>query len=302
MLFNYLSTPPTKITLAHWCDMQEALIRSRPLKPRTISDRANNLRHLKGALGERLLYDVMPRDLELLINSITKSGRPFAARRVYIEAEELFNAAVFSRLIPFNPLSPVRKPSPRPSRSRMNLQHFLKIREAACSMSRPWFVYCLDLALVTSQRRADIASMSCSQAHSQHLHIIQQKNGTRIAIPLELRLDAVGKTVGDVVSQCLELAPYSHTLVSKRNGGSYSPAVLTHTFAICRDNAFPQGTWKHPPTFHEIRSLSERLYRLQGVDTQTLLGHKHPRMTDLYNDERDLEDGGFKYVSLTRHN
>lgn len=40
------------------------------------------------------------------------------------------------------------------------------------------------------------------------------------------------------------------------------------------------------PTFHEQRSLSERLYRDQGVDTQKLLGHKTQKMTDRYNDDR----------------
>ena len=41
-----------------------------------------------------------------------------------------------------------------------------------------------------------------------------------------------------------------------------------------------------PPTFHVQRSLSERLYREQGLDTQKLLGHKSRKMTDKYNDDR----------------
>lgn len=43
------------------------------------------------------------------------------------------------------------------------------------------------------------------------------------------------------------------------------------------------------PTFHEQRSLSERLYREQGVDTQKLLGHKTQKMTDRYNDDREKD-------------
>jgi hypothetical protein len=39
-------------------------------------------------------------------------------------------------------------------------------------------------------------------------------------------------------------------------------------------------------TFHEIRSLSERLYREQGVDTRLLCGQSHQKMTDRYNDLR----------------
>lgn len=45
-----------------------------------------------------------------------------------------------------------------------------------------------------------------------------------------------------------------------------------------------------PPTFHEIRSLSERLYSLQGnVRTQELLGHRDARMTAVYHDVRGAE-------------
>ncbi|MCP6385239.1 hypothetical protein NL438_26260, partial [Klebsiella pneumoniae] len=37
------------------------------------------------------------------------------------------------------------------------------------------------------------------------------------------------------------------------------------------------------------RSLSERLYRTQGMDTQVLLGHSSKTMTDRYNDSRGKE-------------
>ncbi|HDQ3695344.1 TPA: integrase, partial [Escherichia coli] len=39
-------------------------------------------------------------------------------------------------------------------------------------------------------------------------------------------------------------------------------------------------------TFHEQRSLSERLYKEQGLDTQKLLGHKTQQQTDRYHDDR----------------
>ena len=60
-------------------------------------------------------------------------------------------------------------------------------------------------------------------------------------------------------------------------------------FANARDAAkinWGDGT---PPSFYEQRSLSERLYHQQGIDTQVLLGHKHQRMTDLYHDDRGKE-------------
>lgn len=57
-------------------------------------------------------------------------------------------------------------------------------------------------------------------------------------------------------------------------------------FKKARDKAeidWGDGT---PATFHEQRSLSERLYKEQGINTQKLLGHKTQKQTDRYNDDR----------------
>lgn len=46
---------------------------------------------------------------------------------------------------------------------------------------------------------------------------------------------------------------------------------------------------ENPPTLHEVRSLSARLYTEKcGKEfANALLGHKSAKMTDLYLDERD---------------
>ena len=47
---------------------------------------------------------------------------------------------------------------------------------------------------------------------------------------------------------------------------------------------------ENAPTFHEIRSLSKRLYAAQGnVDTKALLGHKDEKTAALYADPRGSE-------------
>ncbi len=65
---------------------------------------------------------------------------------------------------------------------------------------------------------------------------------------------------------------------------------ITNQFSRLRDRVFKRDYWTgNPTTFHEIRSLSERLYREQKIDTMTLLGHKSQAMTDRYNDSRGRE-------------
>ncbi|WP_259273959.1 tyrosine-type recombinase/integrase, partial [Klebsiella pneumoniae] len=85
----------------------------------------------------------------------------------------------------------------------------------------------------------------------------------------------------------LKVIYYSEQLFSR--GDQVSAKTLTSTFKKARDKSgltWEEGT---APTFHEQRSLSERLYREQGIDTQKLLGHKTMKMTDRYNDDRGKE-------------
>ncbi|MBW6090782.1 hypothetical protein KZ770_19695 [Escherichia coli] len=67
------------------------------------------------------------------------------------------------------------------------------------------------LALVTGQRLGDISRMKFSDIWDDHLHVIQgKKTGSKIAIPLSLRLNAINWSLRDVVARCRDYAvsPY----------------------------------------------------------------------------------------------
>ena len=68
-------------------------------------------------------------------------------------------------------------------------------------------------------------------------------------------------------------------------------------FAKCRDNTSLKWEDSTPPSFHEIRSLAERQYHSQGLDTQILLGHKSRAMTDRYHDNRGSE---YTFIELSK--
>lgn len=72
-------------------------------------------------------------------------------------------------------------------------------------------------------------------------------------------------------------------------GAQVKSNTITMNFSKARDKAeinWGEGT---PATFHEQRSLAERLYEAQGIDTQKLLGHKSPNQTARYHDDRGKE-------------
>lgn len=151
------------------------------------------------------------------------------------------------------------------------------------------------LAIVTGQRLGDICIMKFSDVWNDMLHIEQEKTGTRLAIPLSLRNEALNITLSDVISKCRDavvskyLVHFRHSTSQASRGDQVSAKTLTSTFKKARDKSgltWEEGT---APTFHEQRSLSERLYREQGIDTQKLLGHKTMKMTDRYNDDRGKE-------------
>ncbi|EJL4701336.1 tyrosine-type recombinase/integrase, partial [Escherichia coli] len=102
----------------------------------------------------------------------------------------------------------------------------------------------------------------------------------------------IGITLKEVIDGCRDriLSPYLIHSRHQKQPKPMSKDNLSDYFAKARDLAGitpPAG--KTPPTFHEQRSLSERLYRAQGIDTKTLLGHKVQATTDRYNDTRGQE-------------
>lgn len=99
-------------------------------------------------------------------------------------------------------------------------------------------------------------------------------------------------TLKEVIACCRDriVSPYLIHSRQQEKGQPMSKDNLSDYFAVARDLAGvnpPAG--KTPTTFHEQRSLSERLYRVQGIDTKTLLGHKVRATTDRYNDTRGQE-------------
>jgi enterobacteria phage integrase len=123
------------------------------------------------------------------------------------------------------------------------------------------------------------------------------KTHVKIAIPLDVRLNAFGLSLREVIAQCRSTGVVSrHMLhVHKRHahhklGAAISPSRLTNEFGDAVAALGIDWGENTPPSLHEIRSLSKRLYKQQGgVDTKDLLGHKTEAMSALYEDARGAE-------------
>lgn len=179
-------------------------------------------------------------------------------------------------------------------RARLSLDVFQKVYGVAC----PWLQSAMALALVSAQRREDISSAKFSDFRNGawwcQQHSEKSEKPHKIYIPVELRLNAFGMSLQEVVTQCRRSGVLSPYLVHQTEPRGNSPVgsqiwvdTISRRFSdALRGFAIEWGAHT-PPTFHEIRSLSERLYRDQGgVNTQHLLGHNEESTTQIYNDSR----------------
>lgn len=155
----------------------------------------------------------------------------------------------------------------------------------------------MNLALLTGQRRDDIAHMAFSDVRAGCLHVIQGKSqgATRLQLDLNIGLRALGMTIGDAITACKDGIAAEHILHQSsrhrkaRAGNGISGKSLTTMFCRARDKAGIEAEdGRTPPSFHEIRSLAQRLYREQyGAEfAKALLGHKNASTTEIYNDLR----------------
>lgn len=287
----------TDITVTEWIDkyivIQEERLRNNELRPNSFRQKNKPLRLFREHCGMRYLKDIETIDIAEITDAIKNDGFSRMAQVVRIVLVDVFKEAQHAGYVPpgYNPAMATKQPRHKVIRQRLSLEEWMSIYEAAETM-QPYLQCGMLLALVTGQRLGDICKMKFSDIWDDMLHIEQEKTGSRLAIPLDLKCDALGLTLRDVVSKCRDaviskyLVHFRHSTSQATRGDSVSSSSLTTSFKKARNKCGIEWEKGTAPTFHEQRSLSERLYEAQGVDTQKLLGHKSPQQTAKYHDDR----------------
>ncbi|MFH7926276.1 site-specific integrase [Enterobacter roggenkampii] len=287
----------TDITVTEWIDkyivIQEERLKNNELRPNSFRQKNKPLRLFREHCGMRYLKDIETIDIAEITDAIKNDGFSRMAQVVRIVLVDVFKEAQHAGYVPpgYNPAMATKQPRHKVTRQRLSLEEWKSIYEAAETM-QPYLQCGMLLALVTGQRLGDICRMKFSDIWDDMLHIEQEKTGSRLAIPLDLKCDALGLTLRDVVSKCRDaviskyLVHFRHSTSQATRGDSVSSSCLTTSFKKARNKCGIEWEKGTAPTFHEQRSLSERLYEAQGVDTQKLLGHKSPQQTAKYHDDR----------------
>lgn len=199
-----------------------------------------------------------------------------------------------------NPVSATKPRDYTVKRERLSLEQFLAIREKVPA----WAANAMNNALLTGQRREDIAGMRFVDYKEGWLFIEQGKTGHKLQQDGRIRLEAIGMSIDEAIKACRNRVISKYLIHHTRTSGKYkagdqvSPDGLSDAFATARDAlGIKAAPGKTPPTFHEIRSLAERLYKKEyGQEfAQAIMGHKHAKMTAEYD---DLRGGGWAVVSI----
>jgi enterobacteria phage integrase len=191
-----------------------------------------------------------------------------------------------------NPAEATRTPAVTVKRRRLSLDDFRAVRAKADEVNG-WIGKAMDLALVTGSDRDTLSGLMRSNIVGDCLEFQRGKTGVRIAIPLDLELVVAGLVLREVLRNTSGVASryIVHHVRNFGNAPAGSPVFVdTITKAFAKAYQLAELPPENAPTFHEIRSLSKRLYKAQGnVDTKELLGHQDEKTAALYADPRGSE-------------
>lgn len=304
-----------------------SLWKKRGFAENTLRSRKSLVNAAVRAFADRPLHEIDVPDVVRLLKEYTDQGKNRYAQSLRSTLSDIWTDAKQEGILPADHPSPAavtRRPDAKVTRARLTLDTFRTILEAAEGLGKSrgaWMPNSQLLALVTAQRREDLAISQFRRGRDWlpaweafqegrehpihpypyvedgHFWVVQQKTGALVSIPLTLRLEAIGLSVGDVIERCRSVVASRYLLHHTTPYGNAPRGTAIHKdtisrgFADAREQTDLSWPGKTPPTFHEIRSLSERLYKAQGVNTQALLGHKHAKMTEVYADPRQAEWG-----------
>lgn len=210
-----------------------------------------------------------------------------------------------------NPANVTEKIQAHVKRSRLTIEDFLEIYDAAGRVCDHYMQSAMQLAFVTAQRREDISLWERDDVRENALWVEQGKSEnteargegvqTRLILPLSLALSvttqsgrSINWTLKDTIAGCWSdrvasrfMIHHSRPRTKSKPGDPVWRDTISRGFSRARDAT--DLKWEgSPPTFHEIRSLSIRYWKQQnGKDfAQAIAGHKQASTTDVYTDER----------------
>ncbi len=172
--------------------IQDERLENGDIKPNTHKQKAKPVALLRKSVGMKLISSVNVRDVAQILESYVAEGQPRMAQVIRSVLNDVFKEAQHYDVVPpdYNPALATKQPRRRISRQRLHLEKWQKIF-AIADARHHYMSNAMLLALVTGQRLGDSSNMKFSDIWDDHLHVVQEKTGTKLAIPLSLKLNAI---------------------------------------------------------------------------------------------------------------
>ncbi len=255
--------------------------------------------------GNRSIKEVSTKDIVDVIDWYKCDGKSSMAANLKSVWTDIYKEAQYAGEVDpgFNPAIHTRNIKLTPKRKRINESDLIEIMDSELYKSRHYLRMSVKLAITTGLRRGDIAELEFSDVKGDHLYVVIRKSGgkTKLAFPLTLTNPFLGESLGDIIKECRSsrivtkyLVHCSENVGRAKRGDKISLSTLSKSFMNAKRECSPEVA-ESSSSFHELRSFAERTYRDAGYDTKVILGHKHQKMTDKYNDER-LDD--YTYITI----
>ncbi|WP_122544322.1 phage integrase Arm DNA-binding domain-containing protein [Pseudomonas viridiflava] len=278
-----------------WLEEYRAIYAERGLSVSSNKNVGMRIKRLDVEFGQKDIRSITTIDVAGYLTRMAKEGKAQMSRAMRSLLRDTFMEAMAAGWTDVNPVEVTKAARVVIKRERLTVALWKAIHEEA---KQPWLKRVMELAVLTGQRRDDLASMLFKDEREGFLHVIQSKTGARLRISTTLRLECLGLELGAVIKQCRDrvlsqhLVHHSRTISRAKAGMPIVLDTLSKEFSAARDRAavtLGVDLGKTPPTFHEMRSLAARLHAAEGRDPQLLLGHRSAKMTDLYRDNRGAE-------------
>ena len=262
----------------------EGALLHRKLSDKTRKENKQRIKTIRNHFEHYELNQVTTKEIHDFLNKWITAGKNNYAKVLRTTFSDIFKTAISSGLTSDNPVLNIRNNKIEIEKDRLLLEEYKRIRSEADKLE-PWVGLSLDLALVSGQRVGDLSKMKWSDISENKLNVVQSKTKKMLRISLDNEIVELNLKLKQVVEKLGNLGESNEFILGGRNADKISSAYRQARKAA-------EIKWKSKPApFHEIRSLSGRLYLKQNniEFAQNILGHENVEMTLKYIDGRQKE-------------
>jgi hypothetical protein len=181
-------------------------------KPETIRHRKYVDNAIREELGAIRCAELTTKHIADMLEKIEARGKMQWAVHVRSRMKVLCRRGKALGWMKENPATDTERAIVTVKRRRLTFEQFQLIYEKAPEVAL-WLQNAMLLALVSGQDRSTVARWEHSFQQDGHAVLTRGKTGVRIAIPLELRMERLGMSLGEVIARCRSTGIVSKYLI-----------------------------------------------------------------------------------------